>query len=149
RRPSTHPTSFGEDVDMRTLAERFVDRGQQAGRDGIDRWRMNAWACELRQHVEAAGSRLLVVELPMPAAYRRVRFSPFGQELRRLFPVIFCGPPVDWIDISSLPAFPDTSFADGIHLGEAAGQLFSTVLGCRVWRERSAPVFSPPPHGPH
>src|SRR5262249_17486541 len=31
RRPSTHPTSFGEDVDMRTLAERFVDRGQQAG----------------------------------------------------------------------------------------------------------------------
>jgi hypothetical protein len=138
RRPIARPIGFGAEADMRALAGRFTDRAHQVAAAGIESWRMSAWACELRREVEVAGSRLLVVELPMPSAYQAVQSSAFGQELRRRLPACFCGNSVAWIDASSLPVFSDSDFSDGLHLSGAAGRAFSTALGCRVSQRSSA-----------
>jgi hypothetical protein len=133
RRPQVNvQTNLGAEDDMRALAERFIDQGRQAARIGIEGWQISAWACELRKQVEAAGARLVVVELPMPAAYQVVRASALGQELRRRLPGNFCGRAIEWIGGPADMTFAAANFPDGLHLDKVSAATVSRQIGCEL-----------------
>jgi hypothetical protein len=125
-------TAFGQESDMRALGQRFVEQGFRVVESDIYAWRLSAWACDLRREVETHGARLVVVELPMPTAYRGVRASPLGQALRKNLSVDFCGRSVDWLDLSNAPGLTEERFSDGLHLDRVGAALVSRPLGCRV-----------------
>ena len=74
----------------------------------------------------------MVVELPMPSAYRPVRDSRLGKALRERLPSDFCGRPVEWLDLSNAPGITKERFSDGLHLDRIGAALTSRPLGCQA-----------------
>jgi hypothetical protein len=134
RNPETSSTAFGRDSDMRALGRRFIERGLRDSASNPASWHLSAWACELRRQVDLHRTQLMVVELPMPSAYRPVRESGLGKGLRERLPADFCGRPVEWLDLSRSPGLSDEHFLDGLHLDHSGAALVSKQLGCQASR---------------
>jgi hypothetical protein len=139
RRVAVAHAGFGRDDDMRALARTFIENGlHQVQGDGRS-WKVSPWVCEIRRQVEAHGAKLVLAELPMPAAYQQIRSSTVGRLLRQKLPTDLCGRAVVWIDVSEPRGLTEERFSDGIHLDRVGAAITSHSLGCQVSRLAAAP----------
>jgi hypothetical protein len=122
-------TEVGREADMRSLGRGFLDRGLQIAKSGPQSWQLSPWACELQREVAALGATLVLIELPMPSAYRGVRSSAFGQFLRGTIRTDLCARPSVWISLSEVPELTDERFSDGLHLDRRGAMFTSRLLG--------------------
>jgi hypothetical protein len=113
-------------------------------------WRLDPWVDRLRDELRRSGTPLVLVEVPMPAEYRKaVTLSPDGQALRAWLAGQCAGDGGLFVDLSDAPALglTDDDFPDHLHLGPEGARRFSRFLGERLAaffaaRPAAAPVAS-------
>lgn len=126
---------FGASGDMAQLEARFRSgaaerleaalgtRGPLFGR----------WFDELLALSAKAGAAVTIVELPMPASYRRaVTDLPEAVRYRKLLADQLRARGADYLDFSDWAAADDSVFMDGLHLGPKGAAEFSAVLGAAL-----------------
>jgi hypothetical protein len=132
RARASDDTAFGQASDMRTLGQRFVERGRRAVEAGTERWRLSPWVCELRSTAGQHNVRLALAELPMPETYAPVRESALGRSLRTSLPRDFCGAPLQWVDLHDVLPREEAIFPDGLHLARTSAPHLSRRMGCEA-----------------
>jgi hypothetical protein len=127
---------FGQFADMaaleRDLRERAAGRLTAATKDPGDR---TAWFDRLVDVLRSRGARIVVVELPMPAAYRRrISESAAAVEYRRSFTASLAARGAAYVDLGRASWVDDALFADALHLNAAGAARFSRDLGDELSR---------------
>ncbi|MGD0678777.1 MAG: hypothetical protein ABSC94_25505 [Polyangiaceae bacterium] len=121
---------FGTISDMRALVESFRASAMRALRRYDARWRTSPWFDMVRAIARGRGVPLVVVEVPMPSAYRdRVLASPEGIRYRDWLRTRLSDSGDFFIDLSAPSSIGDESFSDGVHLDESGARAFSMDLG--------------------
>jgi hypothetical protein len=95
--------------------------------------RLDPWFSHLERRVQNAGSRLFVVELPMPASYREgITLSPNGRRYLAWLARRLERNGGALIDLASPKLFEPSDFADFVHVNEAGARRFSHDLGLEL-----------------
>jgi hypothetical protein len=128
---------FGLVGDMADLASDFRNRTGMRFRYArtASGWRLDPWVDRLRADLRRSGTPLVLVEVPMPADYRRaVTLSPDGRALRAWLAEQCAVDGGLYIDLSDALALglTDDDFPDHLHLGPEGARRFSRVLGDRL-----------------
>jgi hypothetical protein len=91
------------------------------------------WFDPLLDLLETHGSRVVVVELPMPRSYREgVSQSPEALLYRQSFSTALSARGHAYVDLSHPPWLDDSAFMDALHLGRQAAAQLSRDLGSRI-----------------
>jgi hypothetical protein len=127
---------FGQFADMaaleRDLRERAEARLTAATKDPGAR---TAWFDRLVHLLRSQGARIVVVEMPMPAAYRRrISESAPAVDYCRSFTASLAARGATYIDLGHAPWVDDTLFGDPLHLNAAGAVHFSRDLGDELSR---------------
>jgi hypothetical protein len=127
-RPSNR---FGMTADMAALESTFRARANARLAEAVAApGARSQWFDRLLTMLEAGGSRVLVVELPMPSKYRRdVRETPIAAAYRGSFAATLSARGHAYTDFGSAPWAADNAFADALHLNAAGAAHLSSDLG--------------------
>ena len=137
-RPETQRNRFGSLKDMQALLGSFRDQATQALAAPNGGYRLNPWFELVRSLVHHSGARLIVLEVPMPASYRReVLDSSAGRRYRGWLESQLARSGDAFLDMSAPRSIHDRDFADGIHLDKDGAKAFSSDLG-----EKLAPLLA-------
>ena len=129
-RPETQRNRFGSLDDMRALLASFRDRALQALAASNGGYRLSPWFELVQSLVHDSGARLIVLEVPMHASYRReVLDSVGGRKYRQWLESQLARSGDAFLDMSAPASVHDQNFSDGIHLDEGGAKAFSRELG--------------------
>ena len=121
---------FGALGDMARLEQEFRSHAAARLADAVARpGARSRWLDALLDAVEARRTRVVVVELPMPEAYRRqVSDRPEAAAYRQLFAAALSARGHGFVDLSRATWAEDVMFADALHLGPAGAARLSRDL---------------------
>jgi hypothetical protein len=117
------------------LRARADDRLRAARNPVRDGWRLNPWFARLRESLRRDGVPLVLVELPMPEAYREgVTLTPAGLALKRWLALLASDSGGVYIDLSDGQALglTEADFPDRLHMSPTAAKLVSAALAERL-----------------
>jgi len=132
-RPDTQRNRFGSLHDMQALLGSFREQAMQALAVPNGDYRLSTWFEMVQSLVHDSRAHLIVVEVPMPASYRRdVLDSTLGRNYRRWLEGELARSGDTFVDISAPRSVEDANFADGIHLDTSGALAFSSELGGKL-----------------
>jgi hypothetical protein len=134
--PSSPQNRFGMVGDMGSLEERLrvraIDR-LSAALGSAPSERIGLWARLLVDLLRSRGLPFVLVELPMPKAYRQtVTASSVAVAFRRWLALDLAARGATYVDLGDPTWISDPLFADALHLNELGAEKLSTSLGQRL-----------------
>ncbi|MCX6108263.1 MAG: hypothetical protein NTZ90_01505 [Proteobacteria bacterium] len=137
---------FGAQADMQVLLKSFGDVAMRKLEHFNGGWRFDPWFQQILESTRRSGSRLVLVEVPMPSAYRRdILESTVASSYQTWLRGELQAAGVGFVDGSHPPGVEDGDFSDGLHLGGDGARHFSEQLGrllAPVISSRAAPKDS-------
>jgi hypothetical protein len=116
---------FGQDADMRALADEFLQKVSHLGSGQAPRW--HRWYRKLLEL--SRGTRLFLVEVPMNPAFRELAESSRAVANVREW---LSREPVALLPAGSFPPLDERYFPDQLHLSAEGAALFSAELGRKL-----------------
>lgn len=125
---------FGQLSDMAALERDLRERANaRLTAAAAGSGRRSSWFDRLVELLQSQGARVVVVELPMPSAYRqRISDSAAAADYRRAFTAGVSARGVAFVDLSRAPWVEDGLFADALHLNAAGAAYLSLAVGASL-----------------
>ena len=122
---------FGQFSDMAALERDLRGRAEaRLAAAAAGSGARSSWFGRLVDMLQSRGTRVVVLELPMPGAYRRsISESARALDYRRSFAARLSARGAAYVDLSRAPWVDDALFADALHLNARGAAHLSRSLG--------------------